>query len=542
MRARGMRVDGVGELGEVGVVAGGAAGGAGRVGDGGVVVGERRVERLDEGGRGVVADGPRASDERGRASAEERLGEPAERRRPRREAADVARVEEDERALRRGIHDPAVGQVVAQFAVGVAGERHVLDLAERGEQQLLRLRGAVAPASVAGEVQQVESVAHQAGDPVGVVGVDGLRTEPLLEEPALLRGVRELEALVGVLGADVAHAVGGHGQLDRVRRVVDPPGEPVAAEEPRSPVVGDADGRHEVHDLPRHVELARGLDDQPVELVGRRVPEQVEHVAAEEGAREAHAELAQAVQSVPRAVVAIADVAEFVADAADAPVGARDERRLVDEAGLAFPCVAGHRDPDAQRRVGAHDGLVDADAREDDELGVGLDHVGGHLGGQRLGRLAHGDDLGRDPQGGEREVGVLAHDERHLAVAGQRSDQPEAVLVDPVGRARQSRHDGGGLIADQAEAPQRDRHGQVALGVDPDRLRGAAGAGGCLEPTSAQPEAHLELGVDDDAARHLGVDVREGEVGGLLACPAHARRIVGAELRAGAEAVGGLDR
>ena len=191
---------------------------------------------------------------------------------------------------------------------------------------------------------------------------------------------------------------------------------------------------------------------------------------AEECACEAHAELAQAVESVPRAVVAIADVAEFVADAADAPVGARDERRLVDEAGLAFPCVAGHRDPDAQRRVGAHDGLVDADAREDDELGVGLDHVGGHLGGQRLGRLAHRDDLGRDPQGGEREVGVLPHDERHLAVAGQRSDQPEAVLVDPVGRARQSRHDGGGLIADEAEAPQRDRHGQVALGVDPDRL------------------------------------------------------------------------
>ena len=294
-----------------------------------------------------------------------------------------------------------------------------------------------------------------------------------------------------------------------------------------------------MHDLPRHVELARGLDDQAVELVGRRVPEQVEHVAAEERAREAHAELAQSVQSVPRAVVAIADVAEFVADAADAPVGARDERRLVDEAGLAFPCVAGHRDPDAQRRVGAHDGLVDADAREDDELGVGLDHVGGHLGGQRLGRLARRDDLGRDPQGGEREVGVLPHDERHLAVAGQRSDEPEAVLVDPVGRARQSRHDGGGLIADEAEAPQRDRHGQVALGVDPDRLRGAAGAGGCLEPTSAQPEAHLELGVDDDAARHLGVDVREGEVGGLLACPAHARRIAGAELRAGAEAAAG---
>jgi hypothetical protein len=50
--------------------------------------------------------------------------------------------------------------------------------------------------------------------------------------------------------------------------------------------------------------------------------------------------MAQAVQSVPRAVVAIADVAEFVADAADAPVGAGDERRLVLQTGLAFPCVS----------------------------------------------------------------------------------------------------------------------------------------------------------------------------------------------------------
>jgi hypothetical protein len=124
----------VGELGEVGVVAGGAAGGAGRVGDGGVVVGERRVERLHEGGRGVVADGPRASDERGRPAAQERLGESAERRGPRREAADVARVEEDDRALRPGIQHAPVWQVVAQLAVGVAGEGHVLDLAERGEQ------------------------------------------------------------------------------------------------------------------------------------------------------------------------------------------------------------------------------------------------------------------------------------------------------------------------------------------------------------------------------------------------------------------------
>ncbi len=111
----------------------------------------------------------------------------------------------------------------------------------------------------------------------------------------------------------------------------------------------------------------------------------------------------------------------------------------------------------------------------------------------------------------------------------------------PVGRARQSRHDGGGLIADEAEAPQRDRHGQVALGVDLDRLRGAAGAGGCLEPTSAQPEAHLELAVDDDATRHLGVDLAtERSTGSSPARPR--RRIVGAELWAGADAVGGFGR
>ena len=304
-------VDGVGELAEVGLVAGGTASGARRVGDGRVVLGEGPVEGLDEGRGRVVADRPGASDERSGAPAEECLGESAERRRPRGEPADVARVQEDERTRGRGIRRPDIGQVVAQLVVGVAGPRHLLLRAEAGQQELLRLRGRVVPAAVAGEVQEVEALVHEGGDAVGVVGIDRRRREALLEEPPFLGGVGEVQHLLRILGADIAHPAGFDVELGGVGGVVDPAGEAVRAEESRAAVVRDSGGRHEVHHLPWHVELAGGLHDEPLESVGSGIPEEFEHLTAEERARESHAEIAQAAQAVPGPVAAVADLGEL---------------------------------------------------------------------------------------------------------------------------------------------------------------------------------------------------------------------------------------
>ena len=106
---------------------------------------------------------------------------------------------------------------------------------------------------------------------------------------------------------------------------------------------------------------------------------------------------------------------------------------LSGEVGGALARLTGGRDPDAQGRVGARDRLVDADARERHEFGVGLDDLRGGLAGFELDRRAGGHDLRGETECGEGQVGILSHDEGHLAPARERRDDREDVLGDVIG-------------------------------------------------------------------------------------------------------------